>query len=171
MKGPLPTALCGGKSYPLTHALVQQLLQGPHTDPGLLAELAGHPSASVRATVAGNTDSPPEVLDALFAAAEHKVLAALLDNESFQRYGSYDTQSLWAVCERDAEHAQVVARRLESFAKADMRVLAGKLAKHPDPEVREALAGNYSAPRTALRSLLEDDDPVVAANARNSLVR
>lgn len=169
MKRQLPTVSLGGKTFPLGYGLVASLAL--EQDPELLAELATHPSASVRAAVADNSEAPPEVLDILFATTEHKVLMALLGNDAFQRFGAYDTAALWALCERDAELAQAVARNVERFAKADLRVIADKLAGHPDPEVREALASNSGLPRALVKRLLQDEDPTVVRYARSALGR
>lgn len=43
------------------------------------------------------------------------------------------------------------------------------LCAHPDPAVRLELAENRQAPRSALKRLLEDDEPDVVQAARRSL--
>lgn len=130
-----------------------------------LEALADHPAKEVRVALAGKDNLTESVFAKLFATRDFFVIQSLLSNSSISSYFSKD---MLAGLIGQSEFANVVARSIDDFVHADEGI-AESLAKHPDPYVRNALAGNYGTSKKLLKLLAKDDDPAVAKSAKQSL--
>ena len=138
--------------------------------------LAADPSSQVRATIAGRTDAPPDVLIALASDSTRKVREALVENPACPAEAlaklAYDTDS--AICRKAVGHANTTAETHAVVAAAGLpkarRALAQRedidlatserLSRDEDWHVREELAWATHHPGI-LTTLLRDAHPRV----------
>jgi hypothetical protein len=126
-----------------------------------------HPSASVREYVAGKDNLNGSTVQILADDKCGDVLRRLVRSDKARDF--LDTEQLLSIIDRDIEAAKNIASYVESYAAADIDEITAHLLKHPDPQVRAQLAGNSSAPKKALKTLLKDDDAAVRYAAKRSL--
>jgi hypothetical protein len=131
----------------------------------VLEALAEHPAKDVRVKLAGKQNLSEAAFRKLFATRDFYVIQELLRNGSARPYFSKD---VLAGLVSQSEFACLVAGSLEDFQNADDAVVE-LLARHPDPCVRNALAGHYDTPAKFRKLLSIDADPGVAKSARQSM--
>ena len=141
----------------------------PDTDDytNVYAVLSAHPSVSVRDNVASKDKLDEATVNVLADDRDVAVIRSLVRSEKAREFLS--TEQLVAIINRDVDAAESIAGYIESYEGADAEDVAEAIAKHLDPRVRNALAGNSSAPKKVLKNLLKDDDPRVRASAKQSL--
>ncbi|HQE40542.1 MAG TPA: hypothetical protein PLC55_14705 [Zoogloea sp.] len=157
-----------GLRMPLSYEMLESLLRHFEVDDRsvtLLEALAEHPAKDVRVALAGKDHLSESAFRILFATRDFYVIQELLGNASARPYFSKD---VLAGLISQSEFAYQVAGSLEDFPNADEGI-ADSLARHPDPYVRNMLAGNYRAPKRLLRVLSDDADPAVARSAKGTL--
>lgn len=130
-----------------------------------LETLASHPARDVRVTLARKENLTPLAFRTLFASRDFAVIEALLSTSA---NGAYFSRDMLAGLISQSEFGRIVANGLDDFPNADEGIQES-LAKHPDPYVRNALAGNSSAPKKLFRLLAQDEDACVAQSAKRSL--
>jgi len=128
---------------------------------------SSHPSASVRENVAGKDNLNGPTIHQLANDPSGDVLRYLVRSDKAREY--LDTEQIIAIIDRDIDAAKNIASCIERYASADTDDIADRLLEHPDPKVRNELAGNSSAPRKVLRALLKDVDAAVRFSAKRSL--
>ncbi|MFN5881312.1 MAG: hypothetical protein ACK44L_06335 [Burkholderiales bacterium] len=129
--------------------------------------LSEHPSIAIREYVAMKDNLAESTVKRLAADRDVSVIRSLLRSSKGQEFLS--TAQLLEMISRDVEAAESVANQVEAFDSADIDELAAALLKHGDARVRNSLAGNSSAPKKILKTLLKDPDPNVRASAQQSL--
>lgn len=153
---------------PVGYEMLESVLG--HIEPGgeslpLLEALAEHPAKEVRVALAQKDNLSQASFRKLFATRDFAVIEALLNNSG---NGSYFSKEMLTGLISQSEFARAVASSLDDFPHADDDI-AEALAKHLDPYVRNALAGNYSAPKKLLKLLVKDEDPSVAKSAKQTM--
>lgn len=133
----------------------------------LLRLAARHPAWEVRQAVACKDTLPEDVVAALANDASIDVLRSIVRSDAFQSFAS-DTLVRRLVA-ADPQVAETVADLIERFPGVNRAAIAEELARHPDPRVVKAVAGNSSMPRKILRALREHPEPSVADAARSTL--
>lgn len=133
----------------------------------LLRLAARHPAWEVRQAVAYKDTLPEDVVTALANDASVDVLRSIVRSDAFQSIAS-DTLVRKLIA-ADPQVAETVADLIERFPGVNRATIAEELARHPDPRVVKAVAGNSSMPRTILRALREHPEPSVAEAARSAL--
>lgn len=131
------------------------------------AVLAAHPSISVRECVAGKDKLDDSTVNLLADDADISVIRALVRSDKARECLGAD--KLIEMIKRDVDTAESIAAYVDRYENASADLLAEALFKHPDPRVRNALAGNYSTPKKILKNLLKDQDARVRASAKQSL--
>ena len=135
------------------------------------AILATHPSCSIRECVARKDKLDEATVEFLADDKEASVIRALASSEKARECLSIE--KLVEMINRDVDTAQSIASSVESYANADAEDPASKvseaLANHPDPQVRNSLAGNSRTSKRILKDLLKDEDSRVRASAQQSL--
>jgi hypothetical protein len=129
--------------------------------------LAAHPSVAVRESIAGKDKINEETVNLLASDSDAAVIRALVRSDAAR--DTLLTEKLIEMVKRDVDTAESIAGYVESYSNAEVDDLAEVLGQHSDPRVRNALAGNSSAPKKILKSLLKDEDPRVRASAKQSL--
>ena len=133
----------------------------------ILSVLAKHPSVAVREAVAYKDKLNEDTVMLLAADSEVSVLNRVLRSDKAR--DCLSTELLLAIIIRDVEASETIASGIGDFKSADVDEVSAALLKHPDPRVRNALAGNSSAPKKILKALLKDVDCSVVASAKSSL--
>lgn len=129
--------------------------------------LAAHPSATVRESIAGKDKINEETVNMLAADSDAIVIRALVRSDAAR--DTLTTEQLIEMIKRDVDTAENIAGYVESYNNAEADDIAEALARHSDPRVRNALAGNSSSPKKILKNLLKDEDPRVRSSAKQSL--
>jgi Asp-tRNA(Asn)/Glu-tRNA(Gln) amidotransferase C subunit len=129
--------------------------------------LAAHPSATVRESIAGKDKISEETVNILASDSDAIVIRALVRSDAAR--DTLTTAQLIEMIKRDVDTAENIAGYVESYNNAEADDIAEALAQHSDPRIRNALAGNSSAPKKILKGLLKDEDPRVRASAKQSL--
>ena len=128
---------------------------------------ASHPASAVRENVAYKDNIPESVVKQLSADKSISVLRNLVRSKKYKEHASLD--ELEKLFSLDTEIARSIASDIESFSEADTNKLYTIAASHSDPSVVASLAGNYSAPKKILKSLLTHADPYVVSEAKRRL--
>jgi len=153
------------------------------TPPATLATMASDPIGPVRQRVAGNRATPPSVLRALVDDPESAVQAAVAGNacvpvEVVPLLAKRNRGVRGALLRNKALHAETlteeilagigIPQKLKNMAQnAELSpALLGRLAAHPDPEIRLLVAANPGCPAEALKRLALDPDPRVSGAPR-----
>jgi hypothetical protein len=134
---------------------------------GIFEIFSVHPSAAVREYVAGKDNLNGSTVQILAEDKFVDVLRRLVRSDNAR--DCLDTEQLLSIIDRDIEAAKNIASYVESYAAAETDEITAYLLKHPDPQVRAELAGNSSASKKALRSLLKDEDAAVRYAAKRTL--
>lgn len=130
--------------------------------------VANHPSASVRAQVAGKNNLNNEVVSILTKDQSLNVLRCLSYSDAFPRVASEETiESMINL--NDEELSSRIASDLDKFVEIERDRISLLLAKAPDPGIRRSLAFNSSISKKILKTLLKDDDILVSQAAKYSL--
>lgn len=150
-------------SYEMLEAMVDRF---PVTEANIeqLEVLADHPCSDVRVSLAGKDKITQTMFSKLLATGDNRILQALIDTSDAQTY--FDMETLEGLI-KQSSFARSIAQNVEKFSTDDSLVVA--LASHSDPSVREGLAGNYSAPKKAVKTLVKDADAAVAKSAASTL--
>jgi hypothetical protein len=130
------------------------------------SEQASHPSAQVREAIAGKNHLSESAIQQLVRDSSSSVLERLAYNPTAQALLSADI--LTGIFARSAEASRAIAYTLDRWN--DRKILIEKLANHPDPSVRHALAENSSTPKPVLAELTQDKDSDVKEAAQRSLI-
>ena len=132
-------------------------------------EVAKHGSRGMRNSVAGLSPMPKEIFDALINGADSYLFGCLLANEDaavyitqkmvddFAKSGDINALFSFVQSERNLRHLQGIDEMLE------------KLAQHPEPEIRCAVANNEEIPREVIEQLAKDSDLSVRQCALENL--
>ena len=128
---------------------------------------AEHPATDVRENVAYKEKLDEGTVEVLAADPCPSVTRNLVRSFSFKRW--VPESRLIDMLKADADTAESVAGSVNEYENADINVLAKLLAGMPDPQVRYALASNYSCPKTITKMLVSDSDPAVRSAAKERL--
>lgn len=131
---------------------------------GYFAQSADH---SVRADIARKANLSDDTIALLGRDTHREIHSNLLSNDKFKESAS--TETLLGFLRADHEVAESIAGNIESYEGADQNQLVEAVLAHPQPAVRKSLAGNYSAPKRAIKALLVDTDASVRAAAKQTL--
>jgi hypothetical protein len=141
--------------------VISNLAQNPSTPDAVLSRLcAKHPNPYIHALVAAHPNASSRLLEALAAQDDQEyVLAKIAVNKNTPRH---------TVLELLSKDTFLINLELASSATTAPELLA-KLAGHPDPEIRQAVAENEACPTYILSTLSDESSPVevvakVAAN-------
>lgn len=130
----------------------------------LLEMIAHHPDDEVRRNLMANPKAPSKFKPAL---SEIKRIYTDLP-ASCVRYISQSDAAIFKNSNLDV--LTTIAENIEDIKDKNARKELGNyLANHRDPEVRQALARNFNAPRWLLEILANDPDADIAAEARENL--
>ena len=129
---------------------------GSTTDPVVeaLSRATADTDVTVRGLIAGGIQVPDSILGELTNDSSPVVREALARNSNAT------AETLDRIAWEDS---LLVATRLANRPDASPQLLT-KLAEHPDPEVRDTVAGNRSTPLRAMRILAVDSSPEVLAS-------
>ena len=125
------------------------------------------PSSGVRSSVAGMKHINENTLALLAKDDAIEVRRAISANAKFRDWAT--TEILSDYIRSDIECAKEIAGSLGDFTCADTNVIAAVICNHSDPEVRQALAESYSAPKKFVKQLVTDPDRGVRAAAKYTL--
>jgi hypothetical protein len=134
---------------------------------GLFRAAARHPSSDVREAVAYKDNLDTETLEVLSKDPSPSVVRNLVGRAAFKRWVS--SERLFELVQADPDVAETVAQNIEAYDNVDLSELARVLLQIADPQVRYALAGNYSCPKSVTKSLTRDPDPQVRREAQERL--
>ena len=154
----------------LSYEAVSNIISGYPDKPesnDLFALAAQHSAAAVRENVAYKDKLSAEIVDLLSKDTSISVLRNLARSEAFRE--NAPQALLEKLIKTDTEVAQTIANNVDSFEQADVNKLSAILAEHEDPSVVASLAGNYSAPKKILKTLVNHPDPYVASEAKSRL--
>ena len=125
------------------------------------------PSSGVRRAVAGMEHINENTLELLAKDDAIDVRRAISTNAKFRDWAT--TEILSDYIRSDIECAKEIAASLGDFTCADANVIATVICNHSDPEVRQALAESWNAPRKFVKQLVTDPDQGVRAAAKHTL--
>ena len=128
---------------------------------------AQSPSSGVRSEVARMEHINENTLELLAKDDAVEVRRAISTNAKFRDWAT--TEMLSDYIRSDIECAKEIAGSLGDFTCADANMIAAVMCNHSDPEVREALADSYNAPRKFVKQLVTDPDQSVRAAAKRTL--
>ncbi|WP_212829949.1 hypothetical protein [Catellatospora sp. TT07R-123] len=174
-------ALAGGDPSDL-----HMLAYNPSTPADVVAQLARHPAASVRAQIAARTDLGPDLVGLLAADPDGEVrlvlsrhhpgtpaetlLRTFLDEPGPQRWPLTAHPNFpVAGLARFGQHGDPQVRRLATLDPGADPLLIERLTNDHDPDVRDAAAACPRLPADRLAYLLEDEDLAQAAAANPAL--
>ena len=144
--------------------------QWPHEDDEIVSlyeYFAQSPSSGVRSEVARMEHINENTLELLAKDNAVEVRRAISTNAKFRDWAT--TEMLSDYIRSDIECAKEIAGSLGDFTCADANMIAAVMCNHSDPEVRQALADSYNAPRKFVKQLVTDPDQSVRAAAKRTL--
>jgi hypothetical protein len=154
-------------TIPLGAEAISQLInQLPDTETmgEVFTILAQHPSAELRSSLARKDHLPDEAVRILAKDSSRNVLNSLLSSAAARN--TLTSEELLAMCRLDPEIAGNVACNIESFSSLENDEVLNFIEKHPDPDVRIQLIGNYSVSKRILQRIAKNDpDPELQAKA------
>jgi hypothetical protein len=131
---------------------------------GYLAQCA---SSEVRTDIAYKDNLNEETVERLSQDASIEVRRRLCGQTPFREWAS--TEILLEYISADIDCAKTIAGSVGDYSNADANKVAIELCKHADPDVRNALAGSWGAPKKFVKQLLSDPDASVRASAKRTL--
>lgn len=131
---------------------------------GYLAQCA---SSEVRADIAYKDNLNEETVEILSQDASIEVRRRLCGQAPFREWAS--TEILLEYISADIDCAKTIAGSVGDYSNADANKVAIELCKHSDPDVRNALAGNWGVPKKLMKQLLSDPDASVRSSAKRTL--
>jgi hypothetical protein len=131
---------------------------------GFLAKCA---SSEVRTDIAYKDSLNEETVELLSQDASVEVRRRLCGQTPFREWATTDI--LLEYIGVDIECAKTIAGSVGDYSNADANKVAIALCKHSDPDVRNALAGSWGAPKRFVKQLLSDHDASVRASAKRTL--
>ena len=144
--------------------------QWPHEDGNIVSlyeHFAQSPSSGVRSEVARMEHINENTLELLTKDDAIDVRRAISTNAKFRDWAT--TEILSDYIRSDIECAKEIAESLGNFTCADAIEIAALICNHSDPEVRQALAESWNAPRKFVKQLVTDPDQSVRAAAKHTL--
>lgn len=131
---------------------------------GYLAQCA---SSEVRTDIAYKDNLNEETVERLSQDASIEVRRRLCGQTPFREWAS--TEILLEYISADIDCAKTIAGSVGDYSNSDANKVAIELCKHSDPDVRNALAGSWGAPKKFVKQLLSDPDASVRASAKRTL--
>ena len=131
---------------------------------GFLAKCA---SSEVRSDIAYKDNLHEDTVALLAQDASIDVRRRICGQTPFREWAS--TELLLDYISADIDCAKTIAGGVGEYNNADVNKIAVELCKHSDPDVRNALAGSWGAPKKFVKQLLSDSDSSVRASARRTL--
>lgn len=129
--------------------------------------LAKSASSEVRSDIAYKDNLNEETVELLSRDNSLDVRRRLCGQTPFREW--VGTELLLEYISTDIECAKTIAGSVSDYSNADANKVAIELCKHSDPDVRNALAGSWGAPKKFLKQLLSDPDASVRASAKRTL--
>jgi hypothetical protein len=142
-------------------------LQDIDENKDLFGYLARCASSEVRTDIAYKDNLNEETVELLSRDASIEVRRRLCGQTPFREWAS--TELLLEYIGADIECAKTIAGSVGDYSNADANKVAIELCKHSDPDVRNALAGSWGAPKKFVKQLLSDPDASVRASAKRTL--
>ena len=142
-------------------------LQDIEENKDLFGYLAQCASSEVRTDIAYKDNLNEETVELLSQDASIEVRRRLCGQTPFREWAS--TELLLEYIGADIECAKTIAGSVGDYNNADANKVAIELCKHSDPDVRNALAGSWGAPKKFVKQLLSDPDASVRASAKRTL--
>lgn len=133
----------------------------------LIYYVANSKSSEVRQDVAYRDKINEATLELLVHDTSIDVRRRLCGQQAFCDWAT--TEIVLDYATSDVECAKTIASRLSDYSNADAAVIGDVLLAHSDPDVRNALAGNWGTPKKMLKKLLADEDPGVRSSAQRTL--
>jgi hypothetical protein len=131
----------------------------------VFAKMALHPSSRVRVEVAYKSEISSETAAMLSQDKSVEVLRCIARNTSFVKTATQaDVDRLISI--GDSEICKNLVGQAGDFDNAEASKIFEALAASVDPDVRLAVAENWSAPKKVLKKLLNDSDPDVRRAAK-----
>lgn len=133
----------------------------------LFGYLAQSSSSEVRKSIAYKESISEVTIELLACDTCIDVRRNLSGQAPFREWAS--TEIALQFLRDDVECAKNIAGKLGDFTTADINKLGAEICAHSDPDVRNALASSWGAPKKYVKQLLSDPDPMVRASAKNTL--
>lgn len=133
----------------------------------LFGHLAKSASSEVRSDIAYKDNLNEETVELLSRDDSIDVRRRLCCQPPFREW--VGTELLLEYISADIDCAKTIAGSVSEYSNADTNKLAIELCKHLDPDVRNALASSWGAPKKFLKQLLSDPDASVRASAKRTL--
>jgi hypothetical protein len=133
----------------------------------LFGYLAKAVSTDVRTEIAYKDNLNEETVELLSQDASIDVRRRICGQKPFREWAS--TEVLLKYIVTDIECAKTIAGSIGDYSNADANEIAIEICKHADPDVRNALAGSWGAPKKFVKKLLSDPDASVRASAQRTL--
>jgi len=113
-------------------------------------------------TIAGNPNTPPEVLHQMATEAEDPaLLKKIADNPNV------GISTLTWLAAHDCSQVRIAVAENPGCPEVSL----WQLAKDPNPDIRYAIAANALIPDAVLKALAGDDNPYVAGRAKVTMSR
>ena len=129
--------------------------------------LAKSASSEVRNDIAYKDNLNEETVEILSKDASIEVRRRLCGQTPFREW--VDTEILLEYISADIDCAKAIAGSVSEYSNADVNKVSIEICKHSDPDVRNALAGCWGAPKKFVKQLLSDSDASVRASAKKTL--
>ncbi|MFN3456307.1 MAG: hypothetical protein ACK4Z8_01860 [Novosphingobium sp.] len=133
----------------------------------LFGYLAKSASSEIRSDIACRDNLMEETVEYLSKDSSVDVRRRLSGQTPFREWAS--TELLLEYINADIECAKIIACSVGEYSNADTNKIAAELCKHPDPDVRNTLAGNWGTPKKFLKQLASDSDASVRSSAKQAL--
>ncbi|CAN1503980.1 hypothetical protein MCEREM21A_00585 [Sphingomonadaceae bacterium] len=133
----------------------------------IFGHIAKSSSSEVRSEIAYKDHLNEDTVELLSQDASIDVRRRICSQSSFREWAS--TEILLEYIRADIECAKTIAGNISEYSNADVNEVAIEICEHADPDVRNALAGSWGAPKKFLKKLLSDPDASVRSSAQRSL--
>lgn len=138
-------------------------LSGQMAD-ALMETMTNHPNSRIRESLWGNSYCPAKFKPQFSEIIKSRSFSWRIDVSGLKM------EDVEALTGASIANLQAIANNVEDIKDKKVRAKVCEfLCQYPDPAVRLELAGNYSAPKSALRKLLHDPDRDVAKTAAERL--
>jgi hypothetical protein len=142
-------------------------LQDVAENSALFGHLAKSPSTEVRSDIAYKDNLNEDTVKLLSQDTSIDVRRRICGQQPFREWAC--TEILLNYISADIECAKTIAGCISDYSNADVNEIAIELCEHTDPDVRNALASSWGAPKKFLKKLLSDPDASVRASAQRAL--